>query len=46
MVLLLLPAVAHVAVGADLAAAVVVVDVVLGLPVDAGLNGGGLTMGS
>jgi hypothetical protein len=46
VVLLFLPPVAHVAAGADLAAAVVVVDVVLGLPVDAGLRGEGGTMGS
>lgn len=46
VVLLFLPAVAHVAVGAYLAPAGVVVDVILGLPVYAGLNGEGSTIGS
>lgn len=46
MVLLFLPAVAHVAVGADLAATGIVIDVIFGLPVDAGLSKGWSTIGS
>lgn len=46
MVLLLLPPVAHVAVEANLTTTCIVVDVVLGLPVDAGLYRGGSTIGS
>lgn len=46
VVLLFLPAVTHVAVGAYLTSAGVVVDVILGLPVYAGLSERGSTIGS